>query len=60
MSTTETALTVHLVMPTGHPGDEFLIQISDELQKRFQIGHTTIQIEIGNSVVCKLEPDHVV
>lgn len=52
MSTTETALTVHLVMPTGHPGDDFLVQIRKELHHRFGIEHSTIQIEIGNSACC--------
>jgi len=28
MSTTETALTVHLIMPAGHPGDEFFSTLS--------------------------------
>lgn len=46
MSTTETALTVHLVMPEGHPGDRFLAEAQRELKKRFGIGHATLQIEI--------------
>ncbi len=45
MSTTETAMTAHLVIPGGHPGDTFLNQISHELEHRFGIGHTTIQVE---------------
>jgi cobalt-zinc-cadmium efflux system protein len=49
MSTAETALTVHLVIPAGHPGDEFLEQIAHELQDTFGIQHTTVQIEIGDS-----------
>ncbi len=47
MSTTETALTAHLVMPGGHPGDEFLIEIAVELEEHHEIGHTTVQIEIS-------------
>ena len=31
MSTTETALTAHLVMPTAYPGDAFLVQVNREL-----------------------------
>lgn len=46
MSTTETALTVHLVMPGGHPGDRFLIDAQRTLRERFGIGHTTLQIEV--------------
>ncbi|RDC59240.1 putative zinc transporter MSC2 [Alteripontixanthobacter maritimus] len=45
MSTTETALTAHLVMPAGHPGDTFLRTLSDELRAHHRIGHATIQIE---------------
>jgi len=49
MSTSEIALTVHLVVPDGHPGDEFLNRVADELHDKFAIEHATIQIEIGNS-----------
>ena len=47
MSTTETALTVHLVMPSGHPGDTFLHDLAHELDHRFSIQHATIQVETG-------------
>lgn len=60
MSTTETALTGHLVLPGGHPGDRFLIQVADELSTRFAIGHTTLQIEISEDTACSLSPAHVV
>lgn len=45
MSTTETALTAHLVMPAGHPGDAFLHDIARELEHHHRISHATIQIE---------------
>lgn len=55
MSTTETALTVHLVMPEGPPGDAFLDAIADALHERFRIGHSTLQVERGDSEhVCLL------
>jgi cobalt-zinc-cadmium efflux system protein len=61
MSTTETALTVHLVMPNGNPSDRFIAQISRELRERFGVGHATIQIETGDELhPCPLAPDHVV
>jgi cobalt-zinc-cadmium efflux system protein len=60
MSTTETALTAHLVLPGGHPGDEFLMQATTELKRRFGIGHTTLQIEVSAETACQLAPDHVV
>jgi cobalt-zinc-cadmium efflux system protein len=46
MSTTESALTVHLVMPNGHPGDHFLAETQHHLKDRFGIDHATLQIEI--------------
>lgn len=45
MSTTESALTAHLVMPGGHPGDALLREIAHELEDHFGIHHTTIQVE---------------
>jgi cobalt-zinc-cadmium efflux system protein len=60
MSTTETALTCHLVMPQGHPGDEALSHVAHELEERFNIHHTTLQIELGDSAECALTPKHVV
>jgi cobalt-zinc-cadmium efflux system protein len=59
MSTTDTALTIHLVMPEGHPGDPFIRDISHELQARFSIVHPTMQIETDGRG-CKLAPDQVI
>jgi cobalt-zinc-cadmium efflux system protein len=59
MSTTETALTVHLVMPNGQAGDAFLLQLSQELHHRFEIDHPTVQVETDGDG-CKLAPDHVI
>lgn len=47
MSTTETALTAHLVMPDGG-SDAFLTHVAEEMQSNFGIGHTTIQVESGS------------
>ena len=47
MSTTEVALTAHLLMPEGHPGDEFLTGVSETLETRFHIEHPTLQIELA-------------
>ncbi len=60
MSTTEIALTCHLRMPAGHPGDAFLAKLAQELDHGFTIRHATIQIETGEAGLCALEPDHVV
>ena len=61
MSTTETALTCHLIMPEGHPGDAVLSQISQQLEQKFGIHHATIQIELADTEeACALTPEHVV
>lgn len=61
MSTTEAALSAHLLMPEGHPGDSFISNITHELQEHFNISHSTIQIEIGDSKAeCSLAPDNVI
>ena len=66
LSTTETALTVHLVM--GNEGtddavldDALLANIREELEARFEIQHATIQLEQGDpSYPCELAPTSVV
>lgn len=60
ISTTETALTAHLVMPGGHPGDTFLLDTARELLDHFRIGHMTLQIELVPRAGCALEPDNVI
>ncbi len=60
MSTTENALTCHLVMPNGHPGDAFLHELAGDLARRFKIIHTTVQIEVDPHMACALAPDEVV
>lgn len=60
ISTTETALTAHLVMPGGHPDDAFLMGTAEALKRDFAIGHVTLQVETGETTVCALEPDTVV
>jgi cobalt-zinc-cadmium efflux system protein len=49
MSTTESALTVHLVTPAGYPGDAFMDHAVHELAERFSIHHATLQIEQGTT-----------
>lgn len=60
MSTTETALTAHLLVPEGYPGDEFTATLATALKERFGIDHATIQIETDPDAECLLEPDHLV
>jgi len=56
VSTTEIALTAHLVIPDGHPGDAFLADLCHDLDHRFRINHPTVQIEVGDAARCILEP----
>lgn len=60
ISTTETALTAHLVMPSGHPGDGFLMSVCCSLKDTYGIGHATLQVETDAATVCSLAPEHVV
>lgn len=46
MSTTETALTAHLVIPNGCE-DQLLYDIREKLHDMFEITHTTLQVEKG-------------
>lgn len=57
MSTTETALTAHLVLPAGYPGPSFAAGLADRLKQKFGIDHTTIQIEIDECGGCTLHGD---
>ncbi len=59
LSTTSTALTVHLVRSDDRIDDAFTAEVADALKDRFGIGHATIQFETGQ-MACDLEPDHVV
>lgn len=54
ISTTMTALTVHLVIPQGERDDAFLRRIAEGLESRFGITHVTIQIERGAGAMCVL------
>ncbi len=61
MSTTETALTAHLVRPDAGVDDRFLAAVCMELSQRFGIGHATLQIESGDPAhLCRLAPQDVV
>jgi cobalt-zinc-cadmium efflux system protein len=44
MSTSQVALTAHLVMPQGAPGDAFLQSVSEQLKAQFKIEHITLQV----------------
>ena len=50
MSTSDIALTAHMVMPAGHPGVAFFKEIATALHDRYEITHSTIQIDL-----CRLD-----
>lgn len=61
MSTTETALTAHLVMPNGKPGDSFYQRAAKEMHDQFGIEHVTLQVESGDPAhPCEQAPDEKV
>ena len=60
MSTTETALTAHLVRP-GSLDDALLHHAAEQLRERFSIGHATFQLEAGDPAhPCPLASEQVV
>ena len=59
MSTTETALTAHLVKPDAQIDDKMLARICEELRTRFGIDHSTIQLETGDAL-CRQESHQAV
>ena len=61
MSTTEVALTVHLVKPDAVIDDAFLARIANELLERFNIQHSTVQLELGDAPFsCRQAPAEAV
>lgn len=59
LSTTQTALTCHLIMPVQPTGDTFLHTVAADLEKRFKIEHVTIQIESEQEKTCHTSLLHV-
>src|SRR6202795_761327 len=49
LSTTENAMTAHLVMPAGHPGDVFVDAIVVTLRREHAMNHATLQVERGTT-----------
>ena len=66
MSTTETALTAHVIRPAarlkdgGDDADQFLHATCEALSTRFNIGHSTLQVETDSEKACRLAPAGVV
>ncbi|SAL47820.1 cation transporter [Caballeronia terrestris] len=49
LSTTENAMTAHLVMRAGHPGDAFVDGIVETLRADYAMHHATLQVELGTT-----------
>jgi cobalt-zinc-cadmium efflux system protein len=60
MSTTETALTAHIIRPGNSDGDAFLHSTCEGLARRFNIGHATVQVETDPASACRLASAEVV
>jgi cobalt-zinc-cadmium efflux system protein len=60
LSTTETAMTAHILRPRNGDGDRFLHIACEGLAERFRIGHATLQIETDAAHACRLAPAEVV
>ncbi len=60
LSTTETALTAHLLRPVNGDCDRFLHETTEGLAHRFNIGHATLQVETDAAHACRLAPAEVV
>lgn len=60
LSTTETAMTAHILRPANSDGDHFLHLACEGLEARFKIGHATLQVETDAAHACRLAPAEVV
>lgn len=61
LSTTDVALTAHLVLQEEGSGETLLALITEEVEERFGIGHATIQLETPSTAeACHLRPAHVI
>lgn len=61
LSTTETALTAHLVRDDAADDAMLLSRVPAELRERFGIGHATVQLEtLAFAHACDLRPEHVI
>ncbi|CAE6876453.1 cation diffusion facilitator family transporter [Paraburkholderia domus] len=59
LSTTGNALSAHLVMPAGHPGDESIDGIVVTLRERFSMQHATLQVDLGTTEHrCAMDHSH--
>ena len=61
LSTTETAMTAHLVREEGADDQALIRRACEELDTRFAIHHATLQVETqAAAAACRLRPEHVI
>jgi len=61
LSTTETALTAHLIQGGSGDGAGLIALATAEVRKRFKIGHSTFQVETAESAdACAQRPASVI
>lgn len=60
LSTTEVALTVHLIINDDSCDDDLLPKLQRQLFERFGIGHSTIQIETRSGDACVLDKNECI
>ena len=58
LSTTETALTAHILRPQNGDPDGFLQSACEGLEQRFRIGHATLQVQTDVAQACRLVHSH--
>jgi cobalt-zinc-cadmium efflux system protein len=54
------ALTVHVLVRGGYPGDAYTADLASPLHECFGIDHATVQIETDVGTNCPLKPAHVI
>ena len=54
------ALTAHLVRPANEDADHFLHDACEGLARTFNIGHSTLQVEVDGDHACRLAPAEAV
>jgi cobalt-zinc-cadmium efflux system protein len=60
MSTTEVALSVHLIIVDDSLKDDFLSKLQQQLHNRFSIEHSTIQVERQEDATCMLDKNRCI
>lgn len=61
MSTTDTAIIVHLTVDSKSCSNDLLAKISADVNEKFNINHATVQVEVfDNNFECHLKPEDII